>query len=62
MEGDEAHVDNSQLKIAAFDPSKLTGPVLTGEEDDEVLFTERAKLYAMAGKEWKERATGPLRL
>lgn len=62
MEGDESHVDDSQLKISKFDQSQFQGKLATGEEDDEVLFSDRAKLYAMVGKEWKERATGPVKL
>ena len=62
IEGDEGHVDDSQLKIAKFDASKFGGAVATGEEDDDVLFSERAKLYVKLGAEFKERATGPLKL
>lgn len=36
--GDEKHVDDSQLKIAAFDSSQFTGRLASGEENDEVLF------------------------
>jgi hypothetical protein len=62
VEGDESHVDDSQLKISKFDQSQFQGKLATGEEDEEVLFSDRAKLYAMVGKEWKERATGPVKL
>ncbi len=55
-------MDDSQLKIAKFDSSKLSGHVTSGEEDDEVLFSDRTKLFVKTPAEWKERATGPVRL
>ena len=60
--GEESHVDDSQFKIAAFDGSTFTGPVPTGEENDETVFLQRGKLFAVVGKEWKERATGDIKL
>lgn len=38
--------------------------VSTGEEDESVLFNERAKLYRYDGdnKEWKERGVGQLKI
>jgi hypothetical protein len=60
--GEESHVDDSQFKIAAFDGSTFTGPVPTGEENDETVFLQRGKLFAIVGKEWKERATGDVKL
>ena len=36
--------------------------VKTGEEDDEVLFVSRAKLYRFVGDEWKERGLGDMKL
>eukprot|EP01017_Pseudomicrothorax_dubius_P031651 TRINITY_DN4062_c0_g1_i3.p1 TRINITY_DN4062_c0_g1~~TRINITY_DN4062_c0_g1_i3.p1 ORF type:complete len:187 (-),score=74.20 TRINITY_DN4062_c0_g1_i3:73-633(-) len=36
-------------------------PVVTGEEDDEVLEKFRVKLYRWVGKEWKERGVGDLK-
>jgi hypothetical protein len=59
---DSGHVDDSQFKIAAFDGSTFTGPVPTGEENDESMFLQRGKLFAVIGKEWKERATGDVKL
>ena len=39
-------------------------PVLTGEEEDEVLFSQRAKLYVFLSEtsEWKERAEGEAKI
>ncbi|KAK2705042.1 hypothetical protein QYM36_017173, partial [Artemia franciscana] len=36
--------------------------VKTGEEGEEVLFDERAKLYRFVDKEWKERGTGQIKI
>ena len=35
--------------------------VKTGEEDDDVLFTSRAKLYRWHDKQWKERGLGEMK-
>ncbi|KAI5714863.1 hypothetical protein M8J77_006705 [Diaphorina citri] len=37
-------------------------PVTTGEENETVLFEQRAKLYRFVDKEWKERGVGQLKL
>lgn len=37
-------------------------PVTTGEENEETLFSGRAKLYRFAEKEWKERGIGNIKL
>ena len=36
--------------------------VETGEEDEETVFSHRAKLYMIVNKEWKERGVGNLKL
>lgn len=36
--------------------------VKTGEEDEEVLYSHRAKLYRFAEKEWKERGVGDVKI
>ncbi|XP_013778960.1 E3 SUMO-protein ligase RanBP2-like isoform X2 [Limulus polyphemus] len=37
-------------------------PVQTGEEDEKVLFENRAKLFRFVDKEWKERGVGTVKL
>lgn len=37
-------------------------PVTTGEEDENVLFCERAKLFRHVNKEWKERGVGNIKI
>lgn len=34
----------------------------TGEEDEEVIFSERSKLFRLTNKEWKERGLGDLKI
>ncbi|KAF2363400.1 Zinc finger RanBP2-type [Trinorchestia longiramus] len=41
-------------------PAKVE--VCTGEEDEQVLFEDRARLYRMSSKEWKERGTGVIKV
>lgn len=36
--------------------------VVTGEEDEEVLYTHRAKLYRLTKGEWKERGIGDVKI
>ncbi|XP_030374660.1 E3 SUMO-protein ligase RanBP2 isoform X2 [Scaptodrosophila lebanonensis] len=36
--------------------------VRTGEEDEEIMFSHRAKLYRHAEKEWKDRGTGLIKI
>ena len=37
-------------------------PLVTGEEDDEVLAKFRTKLYRFTDKQWKERGIGELKI
>lgn len=37
-------------------------PLTTGEEKEEVLFSEHAKLYRFFEKEWRERGTGTIKI
>jgi hypothetical protein len=34
----------------------------TGEEDEDVVFSERAKLYRLDNKQWKERGVGNMKI
>ena len=36
--------------------------VVTGEEEEEVLYSHRAKLFRLASGEWKERGIGDIKL
>ncbi|VDQ06081.1 unnamed protein product [Trichobilharzia regenti] len=71
----DSHVDNDDDddKVELVDDSKLTfKPVLevmpkkievfTGEENDEVIFCRRAKLYRWDNNAWHERGVGDLKL
>ncbi|KAH8859123.1 E3 SUMO-protein ligase RanBP2 [Schistosoma japonicum] len=65
--------DNDNDKVELLDDSKLTFKpvlevmpqkieVLTGEENDEVIFCHRAKLYRWDNNTWHERGVGDLKL
>nr|CAD7394595.1 unnamed protein product [Timema cristinae] len=41
-------------------PDKV--PVITGEEDEEVVYCHRAKLYRFVASEWKERGVGDFKI
>jgi len=41
-------------------PDKIE--VITGEEDDDVMFEHRAKLYRFQDKQWKERGLGNVKI
>ena len=41
-------------------PEKID--VKTGEEDEDILFENRAKLFRFVGGEWKERGLGVLKI
>jgi len=36
-------------------------PVITGEEDEDLIFKTKAKLYRFRDSQWKERGTGDLK-
>ena len=60
---DATNVDESQLTLPQFKWAEGAGGDLkTGEEDEEVVFKCRGKLYRSAGGEWKERGTGDVKL
>jgi Ran-binding protein 1 len=58
----EEDVDVSQLKIAAFAGWAPGSEVKSGEEEEEPLYTDRARLYVRTEGEWKERGVGEVKL
>ncbi|XP_077514748.1 uncharacterized protein LOC144125340 isoform X2 [Amblyomma americanum] len=61
-EAPEEYVPNGEFEPVVELPKLIE--VKTGEEDEEVLFCEQAKLYRYdaKAKEWKERGTGQLKI
>jgi N-acetylgalactosamine kinase len=59
--GDEGHVDESAMKLPSS-VAVFAGKELTGEEGQEELLKLRCKLYTMVENEWKERATGDVKI
>ncbi|XP_024214651.1 E3 SUMO-protein ligase RanBP2 isoform X2 [Halyomorpha halys] len=57
-EGDDDH-DPQFAPIIPL-PEKIE--LKTGEEDEDVVFSERAMLYRFDNKEWKQRGTGEMKL
>ncbi|KAL3285049.1 hypothetical protein HHI36_019175 [Cryptolaemus montrouzieri] len=56
----EEEADNIYFKPVIPLPNKVE--VKTGEEDEEVLYCHRAKLFRFVGGEWKERGIGDLKI
>ncbi|XP_044270326.1 E3 SUMO-protein ligase RanBP2 [Tribolium madens] len=56
----EEECDNIYFKPVIPLPDKVE--VKTGEEEEEVLYCHRAKLYRFVDKEWKERGIGDLKI
>lgn len=63
--------DDSDEYPAELDPIPDFKPIIplpdevevkTGEEGEEILFENRAKLYRFVDKEWKERGVGPFKI
>ena len=64
-EGDNGDYFNpeEEVKINPSDKCTLAQvKILTGEEDEDLIFKIRAKLYRFRDGEWKERGTGDLKL
>ena len=64
-EGDNGEYFNpeEEVKINPSDNCTLAKvEIKTGEEDEDLIFKSRAKLYRFRDGEWKERGTGDLKL
>ena len=55
------HQQDGRSRESASDPFTYPKAVETGEEDEETIFSARAKLYHFE-KEWKERGTGVIKV
>ena len=63
--GDKGDYFNPEEEIGIAATDKLILPkveVKSGEEDEELIFKMRARLYRWRDPEWKERGTGELKL
>lgn len=56
----EEEEDNIYFKPVVPLPEKVE--VKTGEEEEDVLYCHRAKLYRFVGGEWKERGLGDIKI
>lgn len=73
-EGDDDAADDQDGEAGAKEPERrtsqpllsATGPIETGEENEEAVWTGRAKLYTFVSQDgkrsWQERGVGPLKL
>ncbi|KAK0427806.1 hypothetical protein QR680_010435 [Steinernema hermaphroditum] len=61
-EEEEAQEYEPDVHFAPVIPLPEEIEVKTGEEDEEVKFLERAKIYRWSGAEWKERGIGELKI
>ena len=64
-EGDNGDYFNPEEEVKINPSDKITlaqVKILTGEEDEDLIFKIRAKLFRFREVEWKERGTGDLKL
>lgn len=64
-EGDDAAEEEEILTVEGWQPSislEVLDKIATGEEDEEQVYSQRAKLYRFRDCEWKERGQGEARL
>ena len=68
-ENDDDNDDNNKTTEDDYDPHyepiiKMPDKIVvtTGEEDEEIVFCERSKLFRYAAGEWKERGVGELKI
>jgi E3 SUMO-protein ligase RanBP2 len=57
---DEGESDNIHFEPIIPLPEKIQ--VKTGEEDEEVVYCHRAKLFRLVDNEWKERGLGDVKI
>lgn len=57
---DESHGDNIHFEPIVQLPECVD--LKTGEEDEDEMFRQRAKIYRYEGTEWKERGVGDMKI
>jgi len=58
----EEDKEESSAETPPARPDLQEQELVTGEEDENIVFSIRAKLYVLGDKQWKERGTGQLRV
>ena len=61
-EGEQEDEQPTDAKPSTTYNIQSSGPVLTGEEDEDCVIELRVKLFRLDGKEWIDLGTGPLRV
>ncbi|XP_054724856.1 E3 SUMO-protein ligase RanBP2-like [Uloborus diversus] len=62
IDEDETELSDADIYFQPAIPLPPKVDVKTGEEDEKVLFCQRAKLFRFSAKEWKERGIGDLKI